>query len=313
VAAAAEEEAGEREAQHDGLDDVHDAERDGVDHGGRGAAAQGEGGETREPALPPEGARERRREPGRAGGGWDGQPPAPAAPGQVVVPGDELPQPPARARRTRRRHRIGRGYGRRLRNRARPRRRRVRLDGHWPPLRCRCPGAGEGVRALVWLETLRSGGGLVVGKTGERDREDVGVVGDATCSAAGTGADDEKTRRYMGEATGEGGSGTLAPVSFCFVPARSSALLCAQARQQRCNGERASERASSLAPATQRLEIKHSFPAQHSFQLASFWLTKGEFHRSQFMRFLCYATQEGRGVQGTGIDRGEARIQRQRR
>jgi hypothetical protein len=82
----AEEEAGEREAQHDGLDDVHDAERDSVDHGGRGAAAQGEGGETREPALPPEGARERRGETGRAGGGRDGQPPAPAAPGQVVVP-----------------------------------------------------------------------------------------------------------------------------------------------------------------------------------------------------------------------------------
>jgi hypothetical protein len=197
VAAAAEEEAGEREAQHDGLDDVHDAERDGVDHGGRGAAAQGEGGETREPALPPEGARERRGEPGRAGGGRDGQPPAPAAPGQVVVPGDELPQPPARARRTRRRRRIGRGYGRRLRNRARPRRRRrrrVRLDGHWPPLRCRCPGAGEGVRALVWLETLRSGGGLVVGKTGKRD---VGVVGDATCSAAGSGRREDR-KIYMG-------------------------------------------------------------------------------------------------------------------
>jgi hypothetical protein len=67
VAAAAEEEAGEREAQHDGLDDVHDAERDGVHCRRRGAAAQGEGGEPRE-ALPPEGAGERRGEPGRAGG-----------------------------------------------------------------------------------------------------------------------------------------------------------------------------------------------------------------------------------------------------
>lgn len=148
------------------------------------------------------------------------------------------------------------------------------------------------VRALVWLE---KNGWVVVGKTGEgreRDR-DVGVGGEATCCRERT------TRRpedIYGEATGEGGSGTLAPVSFCFVPARSSALLCAQARQQRCNGERA----SSLAPATQRLEINHSFPAQHSFQLASFWLTKGELDRSQFMRFLCYATQESKAEECKG-------------
>jgi hypothetical protein len=34
--------------------------------------------------------------------------------------------------------------------------------------------------------------------------------------------------------------------------------------------------------------------------LASFWLTKGEFHRSQFMRFLCYATQESKAEECKG-------------
>ena len=135
VAAAAEEEAREREAQHDGLHDVHDAERDRVGHRRRRAAAQAEGREPRE-ALPPQRARQRRRQPGRAAGGRGGQPPPPA-PGQVV-PRDELLQPPATRPRRARRSLGGRGHGRRLRNRNRPRRRRrrVRLDNcHWP--RCR--------------------------------------------------------------------------------------------------------------------------------------------------------------------------------
>jgi hypothetical protein len=123
MAAAAEEEAGEAEAEHDRLHDVHDAERDGVDHRRRGAALQAEGGEPREP-LPPQRARKRRRQPRRRPDGGSAQLiiPAPGA-GKVGLPRDEPPQPPARPRPRRR--------GRRLRNLPRRRHGDDRLlDGH---------------------------------------------------------------------------------------------------------------------------------------------------------------------------------------
>ena len=95
LAAAAAEEAGEREAQHDGLHHVHDAERGGVQQRRRPPAADGH-------ALPP---RQPGQQPGRRR--W----PAAAAAHQLPLPAvlprrrhHQSPQPPAspRLRRPRR-------------------------------------------------------------------------------------------------------------------------------------------------------------------------------------------------------------------
>jgi hypothetical protein len=130
MAAAAEEEAGETEAEHDRLHDVHDAERDGVDHRRSGATLQAEGGEPREP-LPPQRARQRRRRPDAGGGGGSAQLIIPApGPGKVGLPRDEPPQPPPARPRPRRRLGVRR-HGRRLRNLPRRRHGDDRLlDGH---------------------------------------------------------------------------------------------------------------------------------------------------------------------------------------